>query len=74
MKMDVSECSEEVIKNFFYNYDCEMARGFNGTKPPPDFPRDTLGVTSLRKGGRALAFFQLKKYCEDNNLMPSDKV
>jgi len=69
MKMDITECSEEVIKNFFYNYDCEMAKSFNGTKLPSDFPRDTLGVTSLKKGDRTLAFFQLKNYCKDNNLI-----
>lgn len=69
MKMDVSECSEEVIKNYFYNWDCQMAKAFNGTKLPSDFPRDVQGVTSLKKEGRLLAFYQLKNYCKDNNLV-----
>jgi len=46
-----------------------MAKAFNGTKLPSDFPRDVQGVTSLRKEGRLLAFYQLKNYCKDNNLV-----
>lgn len=63
-KHRVESVPKHVVSNFYYNWHCGMAMGFNGTPYPSDYPREVYDVGSLTYKGEHLSFQGLVNYCK----------
>tara|TARA_R110000764_G_scaffold47825_2_gene106506 strand:+ start:1808 stop:2029 length:222 start_codon:yes stop_codon:yes gene_type:complete len=69
---DIEKTEHSIISDIYYNWDANMAKAFNGTHFPKDYPKDTQGVRHLELNGKAMGFWQFEDYCISNGIITKE--
>mgnify|MGYP003657787133 CR=1 FL=1 len=70
---DIEKTDANIISSIYYNYDANMAKAFNGTRLPKDYPKDTEGVRYLQLNGKAMCFSELEAYCTSKGIITKEE-
>jgi len=66
---DIEKTEHSIIRDVYYNWNAGMAKAFNGTRFPKDYPKDTQGVRHLELKGKAMGFWEFEDYCISNSII-----
>ena len=69
---DIEKTDANIIRGVYYNWDAGMAKAFNGTRLPKDYPKDTEGVRYLQLNGKAMGFWEFEAYCISEGIITKE--